>query len=345
MTSTIESTFLAAVKAGPVLLLDNMGDRTHAATNDPLTSNSPLIRLAILAVDLGADPELLCFNKHQRLAGMTERQCSEVSAVMYNVGADCDDLTRALKYDVPTIGFHYCSLNAMYFVDEFGAYGQRLKAHRPKEDNENVQVPLVWFEPMPARVDFANAKHLRVLERIHIHFNNQGWTMAAERLEKCKGVGPVVVEAVADAMAAGTPPATAAGGDPEPTRSTVMRAAMFLVRYGRMSLHEVLDMKPDVMFLAAEKLGQLIAEEHNTSKLDADYLGPTSRKYEMVFDGSAVAGAALASGKARADAELTREAKREFAEHIIVTDGIRDAAARTTPSELVAIMPPPEPAE
>ena len=58
MTS-IESTFLEAVKRGPVLILDNMHDKTHAGTLDPIVEKSPLIRLAILAVDLGAIDPLL----------------------------------------------------------------------------------------------------------------------------------------------------------------------------------------------------------------------------------------------------------------------------------------------
>ena len=68
-----------------------------------------------------------------------------------------------------------------------------------------------------------------------------------------------------------------------------MRAAMFLVRYGHMSLREVLDLKTDVLHLAAEKLGQLLREELDTSPVrevfrpdgvDPAYLGPAAQRYE-----------------------------------------------------------------
>ena len=41
MTS-IESTFLEAVKRGPVLILDNMRDKTHAGTLDPIVDERQL---------------------------------------------------------------------------------------------------------------------------------------------------------------------------------------------------------------------------------------------------------------------------------------------------------------
>ena len=64
---------------------------------------------------------------------------------------------------------------------------------------------------------------------------------------------------------------------------------MFLVRYGHMSLREVLDLKTDVLHLAAEKLGQLLREELDTSPVrevfrpdgvDPAYLGPAAQRYE-----------------------------------------------------------------
>ena len=177
MTASIESTFLEALKHGPVVLFDNMKDRTHAGTHDPLVDHSPLIRLAILAVDLGADPDRLEFwlAPHKWTA----------EAVMYNVGADCPELTRALQSGKPALGFHYCPLNAMYFVDEIGIFGERIKTSLPKPDNENVRTAFVWFDPMPARFDRSLKHHIRVVERIKEHFERQGWTTAAERLAKC----------------------------------------------------------------------------------------------------------------------------------------------------------------
>ena len=180
---TIESIFFAALKRGPVILLDNMNDRTHAATHDPLVDQSPLIRLAILAVDLGADPDTLWFDG--KVHPRSGPGPWSAAAVMYNVGADSPELDHALRSGVPAIGFQYCTLNAMFFVDEFGAYGQRIKASRAKDGNEHVRDPIVWIEPMPAKLDRGKPEHLRVVERVHVYFNNQGWHTAAERLQKC----------------------------------------------------------------------------------------------------------------------------------------------------------------
>lgn len=177
-TPTIESIFLAALKTGPVTIIDNMKDRTHAATSDPLVVHSPLVRLAILAVDLGADPERVWFNH-------SPTRTREAAAAMYNVGADDPVLTSVLQSGLPAIGFHYCSLNSLYFVDEVGLYGQRLKTSRLESDNPNVLQPFVWFEPRAANFNLDNPDHVRLLQRVKQHFVSNGWHTAAERLEKC----------------------------------------------------------------------------------------------------------------------------------------------------------------
>ena len=213
-TPTIESIFLAALKTGPVTIIDNMKDRTHAATGDPLVVHSPLVRLAILAVDLGADPERVWFNH-------SPTRTREAAAAMYNVGADDPVLTSVLRSGLPAIGFHFCSLNGMYFIDEVGLYGQRVKTSRQEGDNPKVLQPFVWFEPQAAAFDRANPAHMRVVRRIHVHFNNNGWHTAAERLEKClqpptPAVSDPEVQRLAVASnkvdARGTDPARAAAG-------------------------------------------------------------------------------------------------------------------------------------
>ena len=184
MTS-IESTFLEAVKRGPVLILDNMRDKTHAGTFDPIVEKSPLIRLAILAVDLGAEPGMLSFNysRPENVARPDYQRC--FYAVLYALQPDGAEMARMLKLNLPTLGFHWCELNSMWFVDEFAAYGRRMKASRPSADNPNVRESLVALEPMAASVDLANPKHVRVLELVKEHFEAQGWVTAAERLAKC----------------------------------------------------------------------------------------------------------------------------------------------------------------
>ena len=206
MTS-IESTFLEAVKRGPVLILDNMRDKTHAGTLDPIVEKSPLIRLAILAVDLGAEPGMLSFNysRPENVARPDYQRC--FYAVLYALQPDGADMARMLKLNLPTLGFHWCELNSMWFVDEFAAYGRRMKSSRPSADNPNVRESLVALEPMAASVDLANPKHVRVLELVKEHFEAQGWVTAAERLAKCMEPQPAV-ESAAPVAASGPAPAS-----------------------------------------------------------------------------------------------------------------------------------------
>jgi len=206
MTS-IESTFLEAVKRGPVLILDNMRDKTHAGTLDPIVEKSPLIRLAILAVDLGAEPGMLSFNysRPENVARPDYPSC--FYAVLYALQPDTPDMVRMLKLRVPTLGFHWCELNRMWFVGEFAAYGARMKASKPSADNPNVSESLVALEPMAASVDLVNPKHVRVLELVKEHFEAQGWVTAAERLAKCMEPQPAV-ESAAPVAASGPDPST-----------------------------------------------------------------------------------------------------------------------------------------
>ena len=206
MTS-IESTFLEAVKRGPVLILDNMRDKTHAGTFDPIVERSPLIRLAILAVDLGAEPGMLSFNysRPENVARPDYQRC--FYAVLYALQPDGAEMARMLKLNLPTLGFHWCELNSMWFVDEFAAYGRRMKSSRPSADNPNVRESLVALEPMAASVDLANPKHVRVLELVKEHFEAQGWVTAAERLAKCMEPQPAV-ESAAPVAASGPAPAS-----------------------------------------------------------------------------------------------------------------------------------------
>lgn len=280
MSQTIESIFLEALKRGPVLLLDNMHDRTHAATADPIVGFSPLIKLALLAVDLGADPDMLRFNDPARRAGMSEAQAADITAVMYNVGADDPELMRALRSGKPALGFHYCPLNAMYFVDEFGAFGKRLKAGRCKGDNPNVTSPIVWFDPMPAKFDLDNPRHLRTLQLVKEHFTRQGWHTAAERLEKCMAKPEVTGQGSAPIdLGPGVDARLGENGTLTVTSTTGGKGA---------------------------------------PPLDPAYLGPAVAKYEQAFTvrgdadleklASPISGAVdLAAAKARADAELARE--------------------------------------
>ena len=271
---TIESIFLEGLKQGPVLILGNMHDRTHAATDDPLIERSPLIRLAILAVDLGADPDYLSFDFRPPASALAMR---DYTAVIYGLQPDGPDMQRMLKSDAPAFGFHWCELNRMFFVDEFVAHRKVLKASRAKDGNEHVRDPIVWIEPQPAKLDRANPKHLRVVERIHVHFSNQGWHTAAERLQKCM----------------------------EPQNPAQQPE--------RVGVPQALD--PDSVGPAAQTF---VTVFHVAGEIDPAKLAePITVRYPA---DSAVAEAVPAS---------TREAKRGFAEHIIVTDGIRDAKART----------------
>ena len=189
MTATIESIFLGAVKRGPVLVIDNMADPTHAATDDPITTRSPLIRLAILAVDLGADPSKLVFKSEALFEGGGFAKGALASLYAMH---DCPELNRLLMTDVPALGFHWCELNRMWFVGEFVHNRQRLKADRPKDGNEHVREAVIWVEPLAAQVDLNNPKHVQALESVMGYFARKGWVSAVKRLAKCMEPGPAL---------------------------------------------------------------------------------------------------------------------------------------------------------
>ncbi len=355
---TIESIFLAAVKRGPIIILDNMKDRTHAATTDPLVDHSPLIRLAILAVDLGADPDQIEFNGY--VTRSTAPGGWSASAVMYNVGADCPELTRALQSGLPTLGFHYCPLNAMYFVDEFGAYGQRIKADRAKDGNENVRDPIVWIDPAATRFDRGLGKHYRVVDRIREHFERRGWITAAERLAKCLAPpNPVQSESAASAVRFPEGSPVAEAGQTEEAAKARAEACIVIVSPDGQPVRDILVGHPVTLrnddnsgvcawrwSMLSKPDGSTVSVHRATSSV-LNFTPDVAGLYQFRLQ---VNGAELASmrsevglcavnasapskgagAKARADAELAREAKREFAEHVIVTDGIRDAKARGT---------------
>ena len=260
MTATIESTFLEALKAGPVLVLDNMHDKTHAATVDPLVDRSPLIKLALLAVDLGADPNYLSFNFRPPASKLAMR---DYTAAVYGLQPDGPDMQRLLKSDAPALGFHWCELNRMWFVDEFVAHRKVLKASRAKDGNEHVRDLIVWINPQPAKFDRGNPKHMRVVERIHVHFNNQGWHTAAERLEKCM------------APPAGTPTAAGEGAplDPAYIEPTVAKYEQAFTVAGDIDPVKLASPISGAVDLAAAKA----RADAELAREDAGYTPPTDR--------------------------------------------------------------------
>ncbi len=165
----IHAAFKAALTHGPTLIVAHMDDASHAATKDPITEYSPLIRAAILAVNLGAQE--VTFDIHSRYA----------TAVYMFQPPGTPAMKAIANAGVPALGVHHDALNGWLAGAEVSMRGEHLAVSVTATANNNLRIDMIDVVDY-ATVDFANPRHLKVLRAVETHFIEQGWTAAARRV-------------------------------------------------------------------------------------------------------------------------------------------------------------------
>lgn len=169
MTTSLLATFKAAIAHGPVLVVAPMLHPNHLHTQDPLVDNSPLVRAALLATDLGA--RRLVFSASERHSAVIYLTAHGSSPAMLQV-------VSASK-TIPAVGFYWCSLNAGFFCHEIAVWGERLSATL----GEGAEYQHLLGLPGPIQVAYdERPAHAACIAQVLNYFHSQGWLSAADRL-------------------------------------------------------------------------------------------------------------------------------------------------------------------
>lgn len=169
---TLKQALQAAITHGPVLIVAPMATPDHTNTNFPITDNSPLIRAALLATNLGASR--LVFNP-------AERHAAVIYLTMHGSKLEMQQVLQ-LGAVVPAVGFRWCSLNAGFFCDEIVVWGQVIKPWTKSVGGGQSVHVLELGAPRPANFDPEFPAHAACIEQVLGYFQAQGWAQAAAEL-------------------------------------------------------------------------------------------------------------------------------------------------------------------
>lgn len=164
----------AIASSGPVLIRAGMPDPSHAVTHAPIVDKSPLIRLALLAVEYGVSPERMTFAlpddfRYSEDVPENERVFPPAPVAAFTSGEAGSRTTDIL---CPRVSFSWCDLNGRHFPDWVGFGGELVALH---DINEIIT-------DKGGRFDRDRPDHLAVARAILEHFKVMGYTCAAARV-------------------------------------------------------------------------------------------------------------------------------------------------------------------
>lgn len=180
---SLQHTFYSAIKAHPVFIVTNMEHPDHIRTLLPFEVNSPLLRLALLATDLGATR--LVFTPQ-------ERHGAVIYACQHGSMKTMQSVLLSNAHGIPAAGFRWCEINRGFFCDELVAWGEALSAWT----NDGAEHLLGLPDPQPARYDANEPAHRECREQVLAYFQAQGWKYAVD------GLSPPVTAKAAEAPSA-----------------------------------------------------------------------------------------------------------------------------------------------
>jgi len=165
--------FQALVSTGPVFVGPHMGDINHTTTNTPLVRYSPLVRMALVATNLGGVP--LVFD---------EAKIHTCTTAVVKFQPPTTPVMQALAAKrIPTLSFHWCGLNSMFFVEEV-MHGVLFPAKVYSTVNPNIVGNVLGIRGT-AKVDPKNPAHLDAIEQVLQFLKTQPLAGgAAEQLER-----------------------------------------------------------------------------------------------------------------------------------------------------------------
>lgn len=167
----IDTMFREAVQSGPVLILANMSRPDHSATIDPITENSPLVRMAIVAANLGATSFTFA----------ADGPIAYRAAVYAYQPHDTAAMQALAGRGVPAMGVHWCGLNAWAEAMEYAHGGEYVEVRVKSEKRPNTIGITVDYRDH-AQIDYANPAHVRAMEAVEGWFHVNGWDTAAQRI-------------------------------------------------------------------------------------------------------------------------------------------------------------------
>jgi hypothetical protein len=167
----IESVFNSALPDGKVLVLAGMPDPTHASTDDPILERSPLVRLALAAIELLMTRGRSATEAVEAIEFDVGKANSGAVTCVISMGEDgLRDVLRTIA--LPRMSFYHCMLSNELFADWIGWFGNPGVRRNSQES------------PYNSRFDASRPEHRAIVERIVEYFVSLrgGYVHAADRM-------------------------------------------------------------------------------------------------------------------------------------------------------------------